>query len=123
MTYSTKNLQYWLTVPRTTDIRTDAVTQTQNKNLQSDVNSYLHLTNDSYMTVNETDKQTKDRSKITAKQQSTNHCNFQVLTTNHYITTKLTNPKQDHSVVTTSIDSEDDYRSGSRNVSRQQQSF
>ena len=44
------------------------------------------------MTSNETDipQQTTDGSRIRAKQQLTNHCNFQVLTTNH-ITTKLTN--------------------------------
>ena len=62
--------------------------------LWTDVNSHLHLTNDSYMTSNETDKQTIDGSKITAKQQPTNRCNFHVLTTNH-ITTKLTNQNQD----------------------------
>ena len=46
------------------------------------------------MTSNETDKQTIDGSKITAKQQPTNHYNFHVLTTNH-ITTKLTYQSQD----------------------------
>ena len=46
------------------------------------------------MTSNETDKQTIDGSKITAKQQPTNHYNFHFLTTNH-ITTKLTNPNED----------------------------
>ena len=54
----------------------------------------MHLTNDSYMNSNETDKQTIDRSKITAQQQLTNHYNFHVLTTNH-ITTKLTYKNQD----------------------------
>ena len=46
------------------------------------------------MTSNETDKQTIDGSKITAKQQPTNHYNFHVLTTNH-ITIKLTYQNQD----------------------------
>ena len=53
--------------------------------------SYM-TTTDSYMTSNETGKQTIDGSKITAKQQPTNHCNFHVLTTNH-ITTKLLSDK------------------------------
>ena len=39
-------------------------------------------------------QQTIDGSKITAKQQPTNHYNFHVLTTNH-ITTKLTYQNQD----------------------------
>ena len=47
------------------------------------------VTNDSYMTSNKTDKRTIGGSKITAKQQPTNHYNFHVLTTNH-ITTKMT---------------------------------
>ena len=63
-------------------------------NLWTDVNSYLHLTNNSYMTWNETNKQTIDGLKITAKQQLTNHYNFHVLMTNH-ITTKLTYQNQD----------------------------
>ena len=49
------------------------------------------------MTSNETDKQTIDGSKITAKQQPTNKYNFQVLATNH-ITTKSdqSKPRQRH---------------------------
>ena len=60
-----------------------------NNNKQQIINSYLHLTNDSYMymTSNETDQQTIDGSK-TAKQQPTNHHNFYVSRTNP-ITTKL----------------------------------
>ena len=54
----------------------------------------LHLTNDSYITSNETDKQTVGGSKIIAKQQPTNHYNFHVLITNH-IATNLTNPNED----------------------------
>ena len=46
------------------------------------------------MLLNETNRQTIDGSKITAKQQMTNHYNFHVLTTNH-IMTKLTNPNED----------------------------
>ena len=48
------------------------------------------------MTSNETDipQQTINGSKITGKQQPTNHCNFHILTTNH-ITTKLTNPNHE----------------------------
>ena len=48
------------------------------------------------MTSNEIDipQQTIDGSKITAKQQPTNHYNFHVLRTNH-IMTKLTNPNHD----------------------------
>ena len=66
-------------------------------------------------------KQTIDGSKITAKQQPTKHYNVHVLTTNH-ITTKLTNhtPRPRSSDDDSSLDSEDDYRSGSRNVSHQQ---
>ena len=67
---------------------------TREKNLWTDVNSYLHLTNDSCMTSNETDQQTIDGSK-TAKPQPTNHHNFYIPRTN-LITTKLTNQNQDH---------------------------
>ena len=44
-----------------------------------------------------TNKQTIDGSKITAKQQLTNHYNFHVLMTNR-IMKKLTNPNQDQSL-------------------------
>ena len=61
-----------------------------------------------------------DRSKVTIKQQPTNHGNFHILTTNH-ITTKLTKPNHDDNDY--SLDSEEDYCSGSWNVNHQQQSF
>ena len=56
------------------------------------------------MTSNETDtpQQTIDRSKITAKQQLTNHCDFHALMTNH-IMTKLTNPDTTTSGINTII--------------------
>ena len=59
--------------------------------LQSDANNYLHLTNNSYVTSNKSNKlqQTIDGSKVTIKQQPANQWNFQVLITNHN-TTKLT---------------------------------
>ena len=59
----------------------------------TDVNSCLHLTNDSCIDNLKWNRQTIDASKITAKQQTTNHYNFYVLTTNN-ITKKLTNPNQ-----------------------------
>ena len=48
------------------------------------------------MTSNETGRpqQTTDGSKVTVKQQPTNHCNFDIMTTNH-IMTKLTNQNHD----------------------------
>ena len=63
------------------------------KDLRTDVQSYLHLTNESHMTSNETDQQTIDGSE-TPKQQPTNHHNFYISSTN-LITTKLTNQNQD----------------------------
>ena len=71
-----------------------SVSLVRDTRLQRNVNSYLHLTNDSYITSNETNKETIDGSKIIAKQQPTNHYNFHVLTTNH-MTTKLTYQYQD----------------------------
>ena len=73
--------------------------------------------------INKNNRRTENNRK---KQQPTNHYNFHLLTTN-LITTKLTNQNQDqrhkyHRLTTTlhSVDSENDYRSGSRNVSHQQ---
>ena len=43
------------------------------------------------------DMQTKDGSTVTVKQQATNHCNFQALTSNH-LKTKLTNQNHDQTL-------------------------